>query len=74
MDRYEMAALLADCVDRGEISEEAAGAVLNAFDNYSPKGFLPETYAEVDYGDRDDAEAADGMRFDDMNYLRYRER
>lgn len=35
---------------------------------------IPDDYAEIDYGDRDDCEAYAGQRFDDMNYLRYRER
>ena len=35
---------------------------------------LPDTYAEIDYGDREDAEAYEGARWDDMNYLRYTER
>ena len=37
-------------------------------------GFLPRTYAEVEYEDFDNPEAAAGCYFDDMNYLRYRER
>lgn len=35
---------------------------------------IPADYAEIDYGDRDDCEAYSGQRFDDLNYLRYRER
>lgn len=38
---------------------------------------LPETYAEIDYGDRldmNDPEAIDGARFDDLNRQRYMER
>ncbi len=35
---------------------------------------LPRTYAEIEYADVDSIEAHDGMRFDDMNYLRYMER
>lgn len=35
---------------------------------------IPRTYAEIDYGDREDAEAYDGSRWDDMNYLHYFER
>ena len=37
-------------------------------------GFLPRTYAEIEYDDFDNPEAAAGCYFDDMNYLRYRER
>lgn len=36
--------------------------------------FLPRTYAEIEYDNLDTSEAAEGCRFDDMNYLRYRER
>lgn len=35
---------------------------------------FPVGYAELDYGDRNDAEAIDGMRFDDLNFLRHYER
>lgn len=35
---------------------------------------IPRTYAEIEYDDFDDPEAIMGARFDDMNYLRYRER
>lgn len=37
-------------------------------------GFLPRTYAEVEYENFDNPEAVAGCHFDDMNYLRYRER
>ena len=36
--------------------------------------FLPRTYAEIEYDDLDTPEAMAGCHFDDMNYLRYRER
>lgn len=35
---------------------------------------LPSTYAEIEYDDLDTPEAADGCRFDDMNFRRYMER
>jgi len=35
---------------------------------------LPRGYAEITYSDFDNAEAIDGARFDDLNYLRYMER
>lgn len=73
MERADMIAILSACYARGEISQIAVDAVMNAFD--STEGSFPSDYhAEIDYGDREDAEAIDGMRFDDMNYLRYRER
>lgn len=74
MERQELLEILALGVTRGEISEESADAVLNLFDERVSFSSIPDTYAEIDYGDRDDSEAADGMRFDDMNLLRYRER
>lgn len=74
MERQELLEILTLGISRGEISEESADAVLSLFDERVSFSFIPDTYAEVDYGDRDDAEAIDGMRFDDMNYLRYRER
>lgn len=37
-------------------------------------GFLPRSYAEIEYSDFDSVEAYEGARFDDMNYMRYRER
>lgn len=35
---------------------------------------LPSWYAEVEYDDFDNAEAIEGAKFDDMNYLYYMER
>ena len=35
---------------------------------------IPRTYAEIEYDDFDDPEAIMGVRFDDMNSLKYRER
>jgi hypothetical protein len=35
---------------------------------------FPVGYAEVEYSDFDNAEARDGARFDDLNYLHYLER
>lgn len=35
---------------------------------------FPEGYAEVEYSDFDNAEAIEGAKFDDMNFLRYFER
>lgn len=35
---------------------------------------FPESYCEIEYADMESEEAYNGCRFDDMNYLRYRER
>lgn len=35
---------------------------------------LPKNYAEIEYDDFESAEAIEGAKFDDMNYLRYTER
>jgi hypothetical protein len=35
---------------------------------------LPERYAELEYSDFENAEAIDGARWDDRNYLHYMER
>ena len=43
-------------------------------DEEDDDSFLPRTYAEIEYDDLDTPEAMAGCRFDDMNYLRYRER
>ena len=44
------------------------------YDEEDNDSFLPRTYAEIEYDDLDTPEAMEGCRFDDMNYLRYRER
>lgn len=43
------------------------------YEEYHDERF-PYGYSEVDYGDRDDPEAIDGSRFDDLNFLRHYER
>jgi len=63
--------------NEGKISDEAYDAMIMNADSFCDEDEddrLPSSYAEIDYGDRDDAEAIDGMRFDDMNYTRYMER
>lgn len=63
--------------NEGKISDEVYDAMIMNVDSFCDEDEddrLPSSYAEIDYGDRDDAEAIDGMRFDDMNYTRYMER
>lgn len=66
-------ATLDHLITNGEISNIAYAEILESI-SIDDNDFLPTTYAEIDYGDREDAEAYDGARWDDMNYLYYRER
>jgi len=43
-------------------------------DDVQEDDLLPDTYAEIDYGDREDAEAIDGAIWDDKNFRYYTER
>ena len=52
------------------IEDEDGHELYGNFDTWS----LPRTYAEIEYDDLDTPEALAGCHFDDMNYLRYRER
>lgn len=68
-----------EAYDDERISEEAYDEMVeNAYifcdEEDEDYGFLPRTYAEVEYDDFNTPETAEGCRFDDMNYLRYRER
>ena len=72
-----------DLYNSGEVSGEVYDAMLMNADVFCDddedecghdEGGLPETYAEVEYDDFENAEALAGARWDDMNYLRYTER
>lgn len=68
-----------DAYDNERISAEAYDIMADNADIFCDEddedhGFLPRIYAEIEYDDLDTLEAAEGCRFDDMNYLRYRER
>jgi len=65
----------------GKISDDVFWVILenaDAFcdDDDDEEWGISNDYAEIDYDDRiwDDPEAIDGSRWDDMNYLHYRER
>lgn len=68
----------------GEISGEVYDSMIMNADYFCDEdenlyqglyqGGLPATYAELEYSDFDNPEAILGARFDDVNYLRYRER
>ena len=69
--------------ENGLINEEAYNALVDNQEVISkvfceddcPYNYgLPKTYAEIQYDDFDNAEAIDGAKFDDINYLRYTER
>ena len=65
-------------LSEGKINEEVFWAMLDNADAFVDEEEyeygIPSTYAEIEYEDFDDPEAIMGARFDDMNYLRYRER
>ncbi len=65
--------------DSGKISEEVYDSMIMNADEFCDEDDdceygLPSTYAEIEYSDFDNAEAVEGARFDDMNFLRYIER
>lgn len=78
MTRSEYMRRAFEALNAGRISEDAYDAmVMNAeifCEDDEPTYGLPATYAEVEYDDFDSAEAVEGARWDDMNYLRYTER
>lgn len=68
-----------EAYDNERISAETYDAMVENADIFCDEddeeyGFLPRTYAEIEYDDLDTPEAMAGCHFDDMNYLRYRER
>ena len=68
-----------EAYNNGRISGEAYDAMIENADVFCDEddeydSFLPRTYVEIEYDDLDTPEAMAGCRFDDMNYLRYRER
>ena len=83
MKRSEYIGRLREAFAEDRISEEAFWAALDNADIFCDEDEdeehfdddrLPDGYAEIEYDDFDDPEAILGARFDDMNYLRYRER
>lgn len=67
-----------EALDSGRVTEEIYDSMIQNMELFCDEDEiregLPSTYAEVEYDDFDNAEAIDGARFDDMNYLRYTER
>lgn len=66
MKKKYLIAALEDYADDEEVD-------LAALEGQEDERF-PRGYAEIDYEDMETAEAAEGARFDDMNYLRHFER
>lgn len=63
---------LIEVFDEFDMDEELEMNEIASILNFQEQ--IPRTYAEIEYDDFDDPEAIMGARFDDMNYLRYRER
>lgn len=80
MKRIDYFTRAAELYGSGKISGEVYDAmILNADEfcedeNDDFSDFLPDTYAEVEYSDFESPEAILGARWDDMNYMHYRER
>ena len=66
MTKRQIISALEDYADNEEVD-------LAALEGWEEERF-PRGYAEIDYEDMETAEAYDGARFDDMNYLRHFER
>ncbi|MGE4353536.1 MAG: hypothetical protein AB7D36_05580 [Oscillospiraceae bacterium] len=64
--------------DSGRVSAEVYDCMILSADEFCEDNNdcdgLPCTYAEIEYSNFDNAEAIDGAKFDDFNYLRYTER
>ena len=79
MKRSEYLKKAFEAFNEGRISEEAYDAMVMNADIFCEEDDddrygLPRTYAEIEYDDIDSLEAYEGARFDDRNYIRYRER
>ncbi len=78
MKRSEYLQKAFEAYNEGRISEEVYDSMVENADVFCDEDDeeygLPSTYAEIEYPDFENAEAIDGARFDDMNYLRYMER
>lgn len=79
MTPNEYFSILGKLCDDGVISENTFNEMMNCSEAFSDEydewdSRFPHSYAEVEYDDLETEEAAIGMAFDDMNYLRYYER
>lgn len=77
MKKSEYLQRATETYDIGRVDAETYDAMLmnaDIFCDEDEDDRLPSYYAEVEYDDFDNAEAIEGAKFDDMNYLRYMER
>lgn len=81
MTRNEYLRSVQDAYDSGKVDEATYDVMMQNVDIFADEEEeddnyyqLPPHYAEIEYDDFDNAEAIDGARFDDVNFLRYRER
>lgn len=80
MTRSEYLKTAFDLYNADKISEEVYDAMLMNIEEFIDEDeddFLPDTYAEIEYTSEQlesDPIAIEGAKWDDMNYLHYRER
>jgi hypothetical protein len=75
MKKSEYLQRATEAYDTGRVDAETYDAMLMNADIFcDDDDRLPSYYAEVEYDDFDNAEAIEGAKFDDMNYLYYMER
>ncbi len=78
MKRSEYLQKAFEAYNEGRISEEVYDSMVENADVFCDEDDeeygLPSTYAEIEYPDFENAEAIEGAKFDDMNYLHYMER
>lgn len=76
MQRSDYLKRAMEAYDAGRIDGEVYDSMIKIADCFcdDEETQLPDTYAEIEYSDFDNAEARDGARWDDMNYLHYMER
>lgn len=78
MTRSEYFRRAQEAYDSGRVSVEAYDCMIMNADEFCDeeenKSALPRTYAEMEYKDFENAEAIEGAKWDDKNYLHYMER
>lgn len=76
MQRSDYLKRAMEAYDAGRIDGEVYDSMIKIADCFcdDEETQLPDTYAEIEYSDFDNAEARDGARWADMNYLHYMER
>lgn len=76
MTRKEYMERASEAYNHGRIDADTYDAMLMNADIFCDEEEygLPRGYAEIEYDEFDSAEAIEGAKFDDMNFLRYMER